>query len=103
MEPIKLSLEEYMRKLAQRNAPGAQDNLYTHLGNVLTKNELRHIKLNYFRRGVVGIAVDSSSWLYHLNLKKADLLQHLRKQSQEVRGLRLYLGDFNYGKKQKDK
>jgi len=58
----------------------------------LTKKELGHIKVNYFRRGILGVNVDSSAWLYYLSLKKDTLLAHLQTKSRAVKEIRFYVG-----------
>jgi len=68
---------------------------------VLSKKELRHAKANYFKAGVLSINVDSSSWLYHLGLKKDELLANLRTQGASVREIRFYLGEVNGKEKNK--
>ncbi len=65
------------------------------LKKLLTKREIEHIKFNYFRSGIFGIKVDSSSWLYQLNFKKQDLLIALKKKLPEIKDVRLSLGDIN--------
>ena len=63
------------------------------LKKILTKRELKHIKFNYFRRGVMGVSVDSSSWLYQFNLQKEDLSRRLVKERIEIKDIRFRLGD----------
>lgn len=94
VEPIKNTIEGLIKKLdLARNQPG-KHNFDFLLKKHLTKVELKHIKFNYFKKGVLGISVDSSSWLYQLSLKKATLLEELQKSSgNEIRDLRLRLGD----------
>lgn len=64
------------------------------LRKVLTKRELGHIKFQYLRKGILGIKVDSSSWLYSLNLKKEGLLNKLKKYSDQIKEIRLSIGDI---------
>jgi len=64
------------------------------LQKVLSKKELDHIRVRYFTKGVLGISVDSSTWLYNLNLRKDILLEELRSQSESViKDIRFSLGD----------
>jgi len=63
------------------------------LKKVLTKKELGHIKFNYFRKGLLSLNVDSSSWLYSLNLQKESLLEKLKKCSSEIKEIRLRIGE----------
>ncbi|MDD5254831.1 MAG: DciA family protein [Candidatus Omnitrophica bacterium] len=61
---------------------------------VLSKKELEHVRVGYFKKGILCINVDSSVWLYNLNLHKDGLLNKLRAQSQDViKDIRFSLGD----------
>lgn len=59
----------------------------------LSKKELKHARFRYFRRGVLGIAVDSSVWLYQLNLEKPGLLAKLAKKLAAIKDIRFYIGE----------
>jgi len=65
------------------------------LKRVLPKKELSHVKFRYLRKGVLGITVDSSGWLYQLNLQKPQLLVKLSKKSGAIKDIRFYIGDIN--------
>jgi len=61
---------------------------------VFSKKELEHVRVGYFKKGILCINVDSSVWLYNLNLQKDGLLNKLRAQSQDViKDIRFSLGD----------
>jgi predicted nucleic acid-binding Zn ribbon protein len=64
------------------------------LKKALTKKELPHIKFSYFRRGVLVVSVDSSSWLYNMNLQKEKLLAKMNKGNNSVKDIRFKLGEF---------
>jgi len=64
------------------------------LKKVLTKKELGHIKFNYFKKGILGVNVDSSAWMYSFNLKKEKILEQLKRESRQVKDLRLRIGDI---------
>jgi len=65
------------------------------LKKLLTKRELQHIKFNYFRKGILGISVDSSGWLYHLSLKKEGLLISLQKNLTDLKEIHFRLGEVD--------
>jgi len=87
MEIIKDTVLAVIRELTEKKEIYVDGVPHDWLGKALTKKELRHIKINYFRRGVLGIGVDSSVWLYQLSLKKAELLSLLRQQSKEIKDI----------------
>ncbi len=63
------------------------------LKKILTKKEIGHIKFNYFKKGILNIIVDSSSWLYQLSLEKDGLLAKLRKNLKNIKDIRFRLGE----------
>lgn len=94
MESIKSAVKDVMLVLeSKKNNLGCCDfkNL---LNKFLTKSENRHIKFNNFKRGIITISVDSSNWLYHLNLKKDELLNNVRKEVKELKDIRFYIGEI---------
>lgn len=93
MESIKDTLRVVMSELKSGKAAsaGAPEEI---LKKILTKRELKHIKFNYFRKGVLGVVVDSSSWLYQLSIKKENLLARATEVSDVVKDIRLRLGDI---------
>ncbi|MDD5560869.1 MAG: DciA family protein [Candidatus Omnitrophica bacterium] len=62
------------------------------LKKALTKKELGHIKVKYFSKGVLGLSVDSSAWLYILSLKKEELLNRLKKENPGLKNINLRIG-----------
>jgi len=94
MEQIKDTVRSVFEKLATQKKEPAQANPANWLKKSLTKKELRHIKCDYFRKGVLGLSVDSSSWLYYFNLKKTEILARLVKQSNDIKDAHFYLGDI---------
>ena len=94
MELLKKTLDEVMRGLQARNTsvPGAGPDEW--LKKALTKQELRHIKVKYFNKGILGLSVDSSAWLYVLSLKKEELLGRLQKENPGLKSISLRIGEI---------
>lgn len=78
----------------ERKAKKPDDTFESSLKKILTKKELAHIKFNYFRKGVLGLNVDSSAWLYKLNMGKEDLLSKLNQKIGNVKDIRLRIGEI---------
>ncbi|MDP2905694.1 MAG: DciA family protein [Candidatus Omnitrophota bacterium] len=93
MEIIKDTINAVMQGLAQKKK-AAGDDTRELLKKVLTKNELAHIKCNYFRKGILGILVDSSSVYYKLNLRKNELIEKLSKELSGIEDISLRMGDL---------
>lgn len=94
MEAIKETLKTVFNNLQARSEGALKDNPEVLLKKILSKRELAHVRVGYFRKGILGIKVNSSSWLYYLNLQKTDLLDKLRRKSSAVKEVRFSLGDF---------
>lgn len=94
MEEIKDTIAVLMRQLQKKQEGDKENNPDEWLKKILTKKELKHIKVDYFRQGVLGVSVDSSSWLYTLGLKKAELVEKLKKESPKIKDIRLRIGEL---------
>ena len=91
MEPIKNTLQFFMEGLkVKKEAP--LNNPEVLLSRVLSKKEHNHVKVKYFRKGILNISVDSSSWLYYLNLKKDSLLESFTREMPQVKDIRFSIG-----------
>jgi len=94
MEAIKDTLLNLMQRLETKKTGICDAAPWAPLKKVLTKKELAHIKFNYFRKGILSLYVDSSSWLYSFSLKKEDLLLGLNKKSGAVKDIRFRIGEI---------
>jgi len=59
---------------------------------VLDVKELEHTQLVGINNGVLSVYVDSSVWLYHLKVKKNNILQKVRKRIPEIQDIRFKIG-----------
>ena len=94
MEAIKDTIESVLRALAAKKKNKPQATPQDWLKKVLTKRESGHIQFSYLRGGVLGLAVDSSTRLYQLNLKKQDLLLRVQKKDGTIKDVRFHLGEM---------
>jgi len=94
MDTLKNALDIVMRNLASKKEGPADAGPEQWLKNILTKKELRHIKVKYFSKGVLGVIVDSSAWLYILSLKKEELLEKLHKENAGVKNVVFRIGEL---------
>ena len=92
MKAIKDIIPDVIQGLTTKKR--SQDEPEAWLKQALPKKELKHIKFRYLRKGVLGIAVDSSVRLYHLNLQKPRLLAKLGKKSPAIKDIRFYIGEM---------
>ena len=93
MEPIKETIIGLIHSWESRKKDDLAEDPDELLKKILTKKEIGHIKVDYFRKGILGLSVDSSSWLYHLNLRKKQILEGLQKESRNIKEIRLRIGE----------
>ena len=94
MEAIKSTVMNVMESLAAKKARDSRDNPQGWLKRVLTKGAREHIKINYFKNGILSVNVDSSSWLYSLTLQKEGILAKLGKFSSGIQDIRFRIGEI---------
>ncbi len=92
MEAIKETINNIMFAWETKKKSANFYNFENLLNKLLTKKEIRHIKFNYFKRGIVDIKVDSSNWLYYFNLKKKELIAGFRQDIDSIKDIRFHLG-----------
>lgn len=93
MEPIRNALQGVMQELQKKQGgrrPGDPQRL---LRKIFSDKERKHVRFEYFNRGTVRVAVDSSAWLYYLSLQKETFLGKLKKHLSGAKDIRFYLGE----------
>jgi len=93
MELLKNTLDDLMRQLGAKKTVFQESGPQQWLKKALTKKELRHIRVKYFSKGILGLSVDSSAWLYILSLKKDELLKELKKENPELKNINFRIGE----------
>ena len=94
MEPLKNTLDALMQGLSHKKSGCLDAAPDQWLKKALTKKEMQHIKVKYFSKGVLGLSVDSSAWLYILSLKKEELLKILQKETPVIKNINLRIGEI---------
>jgi hypothetical protein len=98
MDDIKNTIFAVLKDLETRKDHTAAVDPAQHFSKVFSKRELQHLQLAYFRKGILAITVDSATWLYHLSLKKQELLRKLIELSAEVKDVRFVIGEIKVAK-----
>lgn len=94
MESIRVTTERLIKTWQGSTQREKGDPLKDGLRKVLTKQEQRHIKSHFLKDSRVILGVDSSAWLYLINLKKRQLLKKFNqslKPKEEIVEIRLQL------------
>ncbi|MFH1640789.1 MAG: DciA family protein [Candidatus Omnitrophota bacterium] len=100
MEEIKNTVYQVMRGWDVKKS-GSQDNPDFWLRQILSKKERAHVQCSYFKNGVLGLKVDSSTWLYYFSTQKECLLDNLRKKFKSVKDVRFRIGELSEQEKNK--
>jgi len=95
MDNIKNTILSVLKNLETRTEQARIADPARHFNEIFTKKELRHLKPAYFRKGIVAVTVDSSSWMYHLSLRKQELLRKLSALNPDVKDIRFVIGEID--------
>lgn len=87
MEHIRETLQGVFQELGQKKRPEEED-ILAGFSKVLAAKERRHVKYRSLKAGILTVNVDSSAWLYQLNLKKSDFIKALR-----IKDIRFRIGE----------
>ena len=79
MEIIGNTAQRLIRNWLTRRQNKEEDIIKADLRRLLTKQEQRHITRYFFKDARIILHVDSSAWLYQLNLKKEQLIKYLNQ------------------------
>lgn len=79
MEPIRATTQRLIKTLSAQRHQDKENILAAGLRSILTKEERKHIKYYSFKDTQVILNLDSSVWIYLLNLKKKQLLNNLNQ------------------------
>jgi len=94
MEEIKATIQNVIQALVEKKKKAELYDFDVLLKKLLTKKEIKHIKFNNFKNGILNFKVDSSAWLYQFNLKKDGLLAGLQQEVKGLKDIRLWMGEF---------
>lgn len=95
MQAIKDTVKIVMQGLETKKGAFLKENPEHLLRKVFSKKELAHVRFNYFKKGILSLNVDSSTWLYHLSLQRQTLLAKFGKESSvNIKDVRFYLGEI---------
>ena len=95
MELIKDTIQQLIEEWKTQKKLLPKDDIAQIVHKTLSLKEREHVRLIYCRNGVLGLAVDSSAWLYQLTLHKTKLLDKLNKQMKDmprIKDVRFHIG-----------
>ncbi len=91
-DSVKDIIEQVFQEIKKKNTPRA--GIVDIWGEVAGKKVVRHTKPVAFKAGILIINVDSTSWLYELNVCKALLIRKMKKRllDRPLKELRFRIG-----------
>jgi hypothetical protein len=95
METIKETIYRVMHELGTKQNNSHSDTISAWLQKTLSAKERKHISFYSERKGILSLRVDSSNWIYYLNLKKEVLLTSVRRCLPQVKEIRFYVSEKN--------
>jgi hypothetical protein len=94
MDDIKTTIFSVLKELETRKRLAEATDPAQHFSKVFEKKELKHIRPAYFRKGILAITVDSAAWMYHLSMRKQDVLRRLKGLNGDVKDVRFVIGEI---------
>ncbi len=95
METIKNTIQQLMRQWQTRQLTQPEADPQALLKKLVAKKDLSHVGIAYFRNGILGLKVDSSTRLYSLSLQKEQLLAKLRTYAKTpVKDIHFSIGEI---------
>ena len=91
MDPLKAIVHRVIENLAAKN-PESQDKIQRVWQTLLDGPAIRHNKIVRLTNGKLIVHVDSSAWLYQMNLNKKKILERLHEEVPEVKEIFFKIG-----------
>ena len=94
-EDIKDILSKLITKI-QRRGPGTKEKISNAWQRAAGEKAEPHSRPVTIKRKILTVEVDSSTWIYALNLKKKNILDYLKKELGEdkIKDVRFRMGDI---------
>jgi len=94
-EGIKGILNKVIRRI-EKEGPASKEKILIAWQDIVGEKASSHSRPVGIRRRVLTIEIDSSTWLYQLNLKKRAILKDIKKElgSDKIEDIRFRMGDI---------
>ena len=91
MKSIQDIIPQVIEQLSLRQ-PDRQMKIQRIWQNIVEKKMAAHCALADFTNGVLTVCVDSSAWLFQMNLNKKKILDRLREEMADVKNIQFKIG-----------
>jgi hypothetical protein len=92
VEPIKQTISSILQELRQKKEKASFRDPADILKKGLAKKELSHVEFSSFAKGILRLKVDSSTWLYYLNLRKDALITRFSEDLPGIKDIKFSIG-----------
>ena len=91
MNTIKDIIPQVIEQLSLRQ-PDHQMKIQRIWQNIIDERMAAHSALDHFTQGILTVSVDSSSWLFQMNLNKRKILERLQEEMPDVKNIQFKIG-----------
>jgi len=91
MDNIKGIVNKVIGDIADKS-PNTDEKLHRIWQNLMSKQELKHTKIDGTKDGVLFVCVDSPAWLFQMRIKQSKILRQLKEEVQGIDQIRLKVG-----------
>ncbi len=91
MDEIKNIVHSVIGDLSGQQLKNEQQ-LFEFWDRILNSKERKHARLSGLKNGTLYVHVDSSAWLYQMNLQKGKILRRMQEKFPEVRKIFIKIG-----------
>ena len=91
MDNIKDVINQVIAQMA-RHEPSSDGTIERLLVSLLSESERKHTKFIGFKNGHLSFYVDSSAWLFQMNIRKNKILEKLQEEKPEIKNISFQIG-----------
>jgi hypothetical protein len=92
MEPIREALRQVLEDLTHKKSCGGRVAVHERFSAILTENERPHAQAVYYRKGILGVTVESPHWLYYFSMRKKKLIEAMTAHVSDIGDMRFTVG-----------
>ncbi len=91
MDNIKDVVKSVMASMAQKEL-SADTSIERIVNGFLSEQEKKHIKFLGYKEGKILFNVDTSAWLFQMNIRKSKMLDKLKEEKPDVKNISFKIG-----------
>ena len=91
MESINKIIPDVIENISTKT-PKIEEKVHEIWKRILNKKELKHTKIKGLKQGDLFVTVDSSTLIFHMNMKKNKILKEINKEVSEINNIVFKIG-----------